>query len=235
MSDFPFQKFIKLVAFDQEIRSLEHQLSLLKNECDAYEAEIVRRNAELDVAKRHKDAMQREVDKQELEMKVLQEKQDEKERLLAKTTHPKECQALYHEIALIKQEQHDFEEQLLEAWHKLENATREYRALQQEIQKKIDDVTELIQKNKEQQQAAQHVLDERQKNRTSYEEGIPLEWLEKYALMRRAVANPVVPVINNSCSACFYQVVAQDLARLRNNALLQCRDCYRFLYMEHAQ
>ncbi len=232
MSEFPFQKFIKLVAFDQGLRALEQQLATIVSEMHVHEAEVEKLSGELEVAKRHKDAMQREVDRQEHEMAALQKKQQEKERLLDKTVNARESQSIYHEIALIKQEQFDFEENLLQAWHKLEGSLRDYAALKQDLENRLAALQEKIAHNKQQQEVINQALVEQQEKRLEQEQGIPLEWLERYALMRRTVANPVVPAVGNSCGGCFYQIIAQDLVRLRHNALLQCKNCYRFLYME---
>jgi predicted nucleic acid-binding Zn-ribbon protein len=71
-----------------------------------------------------------------------------------------------------------------------------------------------------------------EKDRKRIESIVPQGWLEKYAIMRTKVTDPVVPVINNSCSACFYDVIGQDLQELRKKKLLQCKECYRFLYLD---
>ena len=49
--------------------------------------------------------------------------------------------------------------------------------------------------------------------------------------MQSRVTDPVVPVQQGSCSACFYDITEQRLVALRRHALLQCEGCYRFLYM----
>ena len=59
---------------------------------------------------------------------------------------------------------------------------------------------------------------------------LPDEWLGKYEHMRGRVADPVVPVQQDSCSACFYSISSRDLQTLKQGDLLQCKDCYRFLY-----
>lgn len=232
MSEFPFQKFIKLVAFDQGLRALEQQHANLVSEMNIHEADVEKLSGELEVAQRHKDAMQREVDRQEKQMEALQDKQKEKERVLDRTTNARESQSVYHEIAIIKQEQFDFEDGLLQAWNKLESSLRDYEALKKDLEERIHALQEKITHSKQQQEVINKALEVQQEKRVEQEQGIPLEWLEKYALMRRSVANPVVPVVGNSCGGCFYQIIAQDLVRLRHNALLQCKDCYRFIYME---
>lgn len=78
-------------------------------------------------------------------------------------------------------------------------------------------------------------LAERHTMRKPLEKGVPEEWLERYAMMRSRVSDPVVPVKDGLCSACFHQILAQDMILLRRNKLLQCKECYRFLYLESGQ
>ena len=51
--------------------------------------------------------------------------------------------------------------------------------------------------------------------------------------MRGKVSNPVVHVYKDSCSACFYLIASRDLQLLKQNELLPCKDCYRFLYFDN--
>ena len=50
--------------------------------------------------------------------------------------------------------------------------------------------------------------------------------------MRRKVADPIVPVLGASCSACYYAILRQDLTKLKKSGVLPCRNCYRFLYYD---
>ena len=74
-----------------------------------------------------------------------------------------------------------------------------------------------------------------QVEKEKHEATIPDEWLAKYQRMRNKVQNPIVPVINKSCSACYYSVPPQDMMRLKNRALLYCRSCYRLLYHDQEE
>ncbi len=232
MSEFPFQKFIKLVEFDQGIRLLDQQKATVQSEIADHESHLKKLSDELDVAKRHQDAMQREVTRYEQEMADLVAKQREKEQLLDRTTNARESRSVYQEIETVKVKQFQLEEQVLSAWNKLENSQRDYQQLKQKIDEKITAEQSALDQAQQKLQTLISTIEQDLKKSTEMQEGIPVEWLEKYEIMRRTVSNPVVPVKNNSCSACFYPIIAQDLARLRHHALLQCKDCYRFLYME---
>jgi len=69
-------------------------------------------------------------------------------------------------------------------------------------------------------------------NRISHEQGIPAEWLEKYAMMRSKVSDPVVPALDGSCCACFYHLPSRDMIVLSRNTLIECKSCFRFIYQE---
>jgi uncharacterized protein len=232
MNEFPFQKFIDLVAFDQATNKLEQEYTRLDQEIIKTKEEINRATSELEAAKSRLMASKKEVDSKELEMKSLDEKQKEKQRVLDRVTNHKESQSLYQEIENLKKLQHDFEEELLKAWHKLETSTREYTLKHEEIEKRRQNLEKQFQDYIHQQVVIKKTLEENQNERPAKKLGIPEEWLEKYAIMQRTVTNPVVPVINGSCSACFYNLPHQDILRLKRHALLQCKECYRFLYME---
>lgn len=60
---------------------------------------------------------------------------------------------------------------------------------------------------------------------------VPAEWLEKYEMMRSRVADPVVQVTQDSCGACYQLLTSQDLVRAKRGALIQCRKCFRLLYL----
>ena len=232
MSEFPFQKFIKLVEFDQGIRLLEQQRTTVQSEIAEHESHLKKLSAQLDVATNHRDAMQRDVTRYEQEMASLVAKQREKEQLLDRTTNARESRSIYQEIETIKVQQFQLEEHILSAWNKLENSQREYQQLKSGIDEKITAEQSALDQAQQKLQTLTHTIEQDLIKSTELQEGIPAEWLEKYEIMRRSVSNPVVPVKNNSCSACFYPIIAQDLARLRHHAMLQCKDCYRFLYME---
>ena len=63
---------------------------------------------------------------------------------------------------------------------------------------------------------------------------VPEEWLEKYSHMRMQVADPVVSVLSGGCSACFYTIPNHEMMRLKRRAVIQCKGCFRLLYMKEA-
>jgi predicted nucleic acid-binding Zn-ribbon protein len=166
------------------------------------------------------------------EMKDLDAKIKSKQDLFDRIANQREYKSAQQEIDALKKKQYDLEETLLEAWNELESLNRGYIETKTKLEKRITELEDLITSCVQRKKELIQKISQRHNERSALESGIPEEWIEKYSAMRAVVSNPVVPVINNACSACFYSVTQQDIARLKKNALLQCKECYRFLYME---
>jgi predicted nucleic acid-binding Zn-ribbon protein len=231
MAEFPLNSFIDLITFDQSILSLEKAMEQNNKEIIDLKQEINVIAQEVHQSKGTVHDLRKQVDEHELTMKELDAQAKERKARLESASNPKEYSALRHEIESIKQKQHDYEETLLDAWKLLEGAQQGLEAAaarhvqqSQELAKKI---TEKEQDNKQ----LQEQLKSLQQERPAKEKIIPQEWLDKYATMRSRVPDPVVPVNGDSCSACYYMISAPDMQALRRNKLIQCKDCYRFLYL----
>lgn len=230
--EFPFQKFVNLVAFDQTTNALERDVIRLEKEINEFQNEVFRIEDQLALDTKQVSSCKKKVDEKELEMKDFDAKIKIKQDHFDRIVNQREIQSAYQEIELLKKKQYEHEEGLLEAWNILESTNRAYLETKATLQKRAQDLEDLITSSVAHKKDLQKKIIDRHAERSQLEAGIPEEWLEKYAVMRRTVSNPVVLVINNSCSACFYSITQQDSARLKRHALLQCKECYRFLYME---
>jgi predicted nucleic acid-binding Zn-ribbon protein len=215
----PFQMFIDLINFDQEIEHLNQKRKNIEQEIIALDGQGAHLQKELTVLRYTIHEAKKRVDATELDMKSLD-------------LQEKEYKSLKTEIERMHQQQHDLEQELLVAWKQLENAQKVHEEKTQEINQKIEQSQTVKQEKQDALQQLNHSIREQSQTRPQKEKNIPAEWLEKYAVMRSQVTDPVVPVHNGSCSACYYKVVDNDLQQLRRNKLLQCKDCYRFLYLE---
>lgn len=230
MTTFPFDAFIRLVEFDQQMK----QLSLQINKEEKLIADMHMQKAVLaqDLAqlKQSVHDMQKAVDAKELEMKVLDERVAGLKQKIENLSNPKEYNSLRKELDAVRAEQNSLEDALVSAWHQLEVAQR---ALQQKSEAITDTVTkadaEIADKQAE-VSALQNSLAAKRIERVERLKVIPAEWLEKYEGMYERVDDPAVPIVDGACSGCFYPVSTQDVARLKRRALLQCTSCYRFLY-----
>jgi predicted nucleic acid-binding Zn-ribbon protein len=226
-----FNKFLDLIQLDQHIETLNRDSKKVEQEMALVTAQEHAATLQLNEAKKTVHDAQKKVDEHELEMKSLDTQEQEKKRRLEFISNHKEYQSLKSEIDLLKKKQSDLEDTLIHAWHLLEGAKTAYEAQHHTVQELV---TQAQTQLREKQQALDELIrkhHEQELIRKEKEEGIPSEWLDKYIMMRARVSDPVVPVVRGSCSACFYKVTEQDLVLLRRNKLIQCKDCYRFLYM----
>lgn len=230
----PLQSFINLVTFDQSLLALKENIQHAEQEIKKLHEESQRFEEHFDEQKKMLSQFRKQVDLLEREVKELSDQEREKKQLLDQVKSNKEYQALMKDLEKVHQQQLESETSLLTAWNSLENAQQDvskrrdqYEQQKAEMAAKIDVRTQELVQLKEQ-------LVTRSSARSSFLEGIPAEWLQKYALMQSRVGNPVVPTVRGSCSACHFTIPAQDMTQLRHKALIQCRNCYRFLYTDES-
>lgn len=227
----PFKLFLDLVMFDNALREYEHILQ----QSDTRKAELLHQKEELAHAveklKEQEQAMRKEVDMHEMHMKDLDVKERSKKDHLDDINTPKEYTAVKREIETIQRAQHDHERTLMQAWHTLESVHKTFEIKQSELVDSLAALDAQIATLAAEKEQTETIYNEKMRDRDQRLIGIPEEWLEKYRAMQSRVTDPVVPVQQGSCSACFYDITEQRLLALKRNALLQCEGCYRFLYM----
>lgn len=234
MNNSPFSAFIDLIALDQAIRTTQKNIAQLKQETDLCIEQKKELTDRFDQFQKHVHNLRKEVDALELEMKALDQQERIKKKHLDHLKNVHEYQPLKKEIDHLKQAQHHAENNLMSIWNKLEIAQKELEEQQKQYTAKIDEINQLINEKSEQVKTLSQQLEKTKESRPQKEIGIPSEWLEKYSHMRLRVADPVVPVMRGGCSACFYTITDQELLRLKRKALVQCKGCFRLLYMQEA-
>lgn len=230
MTTFPFDAFIKLVEFDQQMKKLGLQIDKEEALVSQLRLQKVVLAQDLEHLKQSVHDMQKVVDAKELDMKVLDERAAASKHKLDTIANPKEYNSLRKELDAVHAQQHGLEDALVNAWHQLEVAQRVLQQKSESIAQTLAEAeAEIAAKDAEVKQL-QETLAAQREERAERLTTIPAEWLEKYEGMYTRVDDPAVPVIDGACSGCFYSVSNQDAARLKRRALLQCNSCYRFLY-----
>ena len=231
MNRDPFQSFIDLIQFDQTIYSLKQQIEQAYDTLDKITQE--KRLLDEQKAKIQQELYQTKkiVDSYELEMKTLEDQERLKKQQLDTLKNPKDYFVLMADLEAIKKKQNELEDHIIQSWHALDQKKRAVDQTDKETSEKLKHLN-----GSEQQQTELLVQQTEQLKRIEDSRpekliGIPDEWLEKYSAMRERITDPVVPVQGDSCSACFQTIILSDLQRLRKRALLQCRNCFRFLYL----
>jgi predicted nucleic acid-binding Zn-ribbon protein len=235
VNEHPFQAFIDLITLDQEIATIDQSLLKIDHEIAAL---IKLENQEREFSDAQKKKVQearKAVDKQELELKTLDAQEKQKKERLDNVTDHKQYQSIKNEIDALKLKQHTNEELLMQAWNVLESTQKEYDALEKDQPQKIASLQQSIEQKNNEITALELQLEQKNELRPEKEKSVPAEWLEKYAVMRARVSDPVVSVQRGACSACYHTLTEQDLMSVRRRKLLQCKGCYRLLYSQELE
>jgi predicted nucleic acid-binding Zn-ribbon protein len=235
MTQTPFEKFIALVEVDQKINFLNNQIATHRKKIADLVQESQSHLLAHEKIKEKYELTRKEVDAKELEMKILDQQESKKKVKLDHVANHREYQSIKAEIDLLKKSQHDLEGSLIGAWNQLENTKKELDASDVIYQQHQVEIKQQIDERENQIKEVLSQVDQLLADRIQKDQNMPAEWLEKYSIMRARVSDPVVPVLDGSCSACFYKVSAQDMQDLRRRKLVQCKDCYRLLYLQEAQ
>lgn len=234
MNEQAFRALIELVQFDQATHAIKKNIETINHEQDALRHNEHKLQQELDAQKKAFADARKVVDEKELISRELEEKESHAKKRLDTATSHREYEALKSEVTQLKTAQHELESEILDAWNQLDAAEKLYK----EMQKKSDAASAEIHTALQDAHARIEQLKSDLAGRTAEHDQkaalVPAEWIEKYRGMGTHVSDPVVPVLGDACSGCFYQLVNQDLLRLRRGALLQCKGCFRFLYDQQA-
>lgn len=226
----PFQLFIDLIKFDQKILDLKNSVEKFEKSNTDIINEIASLKNNLEAANLELIESKKQVDANELRMQELDQAEKEKKAKLDLISNPKEYQALKKELEKAQLEQVNLEPILISNWNKYENIKKDNIIKTEKLKKQIEELEEKHNKNSEEIKKIQNDLDTLIQQRPEKEKDVPQEWLEKYYVMREKVKNPVVPIINSSCSACFYNMTSQDRINLDKKRLIQCKGCFRLIY-----
>lgn len=231
MARDPFQSFIDLIQFDQKIVAAKQERDELLATIDKIDQEISQMNNRINAALEINRSLKKIVDDKEHQMQVYDDQESTLKKKLETVAGTKEYNALTAELNQVKKQQHSLEDEILAAWQQLESSKRSY-------DQELKSLAESISNNEVAKTTKQEMADRLEQGikrledeRTQHVIGIPDEWLEKYSLMREKITDPVVPVEYGSCSACFHNIPEPTMMLLRKRALLQCKGCFRFLYL----
>ena len=234
MNDGAFQALINLVDFDQKTVSIEKNIKKVKDEITALQRKKADLEADIEDVRHTLHEVQKEVDMGELEMKEYDQKIKEDKRKLDQVSNQKEYTALKKEIEGLESKQHEGEEPLIEAWNRLEQVSAECKKKEEAFGSENQEIIDSIQERHATIENLEKELEEHKAGRDQMVQEVPEEWSEKYKMLGAKVSDPVVPVTGNSCSACFYIITSQNIIEMRRGKLIQCKGCYRFLYIKQA-
>jgi len=221
-----------LVDVDGQIRQLKEKIDEKNNLITKNQASIPRIKEEIEQSQKNCLDIKKKIDMEELTANDLKEKEESKKKALDKTKNEKEYRAIEKEIKLITQKRIEQEDVLIKIWHQHDLIKKEAEEKKVSKEKQIQEIEEKINLHQKEILELNEKLTKLNDDRKLVLKDIPAEWLRKYNRMKETVPNPIVPVQEDGCSACFYHVIRQDLQKLKAGGVLLCRNCYRFLYYD---
>ncbi len=230
MNEQKLKKLIELVDFDQafidlaqKVQSSEKILKNLQDQKDQLEKKL-----DLQTLKKHETFKQ--LHDQELKLKELQAQEAHLSEISGSITTSKEFDAAHKEVEKIKFARNQEEQKMMQLSNKVEAVQKEYLVFLEQFEVEKEKILQQESIQAQEIQIMQDQLINLNEIRQEKLVGIPTDWLNTYESMRGRVTNPVVPLNHDSCSACFYFMSSRDVQLLHDQSLLQCKDCYRFLY-----
>ncbi|MFH0898386.1 MAG: hypothetical protein V1855_02315 [bacterium] len=229
------EKIKNLVICDKNALEKKEALETVKNAIEHNRKLILQLQSSTEEKKQTWQEQQKKVHRQEMYAQDLKEQEENKRKQLDSATNQKVYAALTKELKVLERNRLEQENTLMSCWNNLEKAENDLTKEKDQNTKKVEELTAEIQKQTETLSQMQATLEELEAKRLESIKEIPQEWLQKYERMKHHVADPIVQVISESCSACYYSVLQQDLYRLKKSGILPCRNCYRFLYYDQGE
>lgn len=232
MSHQSLKSFIDLVTFDLRFVDLQNKISKLvvAMQTTEQQQQLEQENF-AKIAVRHKD-LQKLRHEQELRIAELVQQEEHLLQQIEKSTSSREHGVAMKELDALRVTRNQQEQKLLQYMNKADAFVKEIEHLSQQHQQELQALQDKLAAEQASLAAMQQELKDVEHERSAKIVGIPQEWISMYELMRGRVADPVVPLLQDSCSACFYGITPRDLQMIRSKSLIQCKDCYRFLYEE---
>ena len=225
-----WKKLKNLVSIDKKILDYQSKRQIALNIIKENQLEIPVLKKKEDLLKSKIFELKKKLDLLELEFKTLKLKEDNKKQQLETLHNSKEFKALEKELAKLTLNLKKQEDIIETKWVELENLQRSLESLTIKNEETLKQLNESIADQEGFIEQLNKHLKAIQSDRNVAIQDIPKEWLVKYEKMRSHTSNPIVPITNQTCSACFYPVLPQDIAKLKAGEVLLCRNCYRFLY-----
>ena len=223
--------FLDLVLIDHEILDIIHKKELYRAEISGLESRLTAFKHSIINAQEKDSGIKKKLHDQEAESNKLDLRRNTTQKNLDQTMQAKDFFSFTSELAALKKNSTDVEEKLFALWEENEKSEKHLAELK-ETEKELIPALE-----KEIKILSKRLIDlefEQQKNQEARLLKVPHvipELYEQYENLRQSTPYAAVAMQKESCSACFYPVNSADKDLLMRSQIIQCKDCYRLLYV----
>ena len=230
MSQPLWQQLTELINSQQELKDLAKKRVTLRTQIDEKREAIAEAASMLSEKREHKKTLRKEIDGLELQGKELEETEKSKKAAYETLSGQKELEAIEKELATLGSAQEDQEEKLVAAWQAHETTEKELADLESTLKEQVGSVEQEIVTLEAQFAGLDKQEADFNAGQAEKFAALPQLWQTRYQQMKGRIEDPIIPVLDSTCSKCFYLVLAKDLTRIRKGDVLPCRNCYRYLY-----
>lgn len=153
-----------------------------------------------------------------------------KNALLERCTNPKQYEVLVREIADLEKKGPALETIVFDLMTRADEeqaATADSSRVLDEKEHEQKNILEAAEKKHKDILASLEQLEQR---RNEVLKELPVAWQNTYKELSETLPNPIVRILNNTCSGCYYAVSANDMAHIQKEYIGRCKDCYRMLF-----
>lgn len=226
------ESLIVLQDIDNEIDKLKKTLEETPKEVESLKSRLeIQQNQKKDVEEKL-NLLKEQNDKltKELEEDVSKLKKSKNKLMMVENS--KEYHAVMREIDILEKNTRLKEEEKLTLEEEIETQQRLYDAIETEVNKLLDELTEKESNLSKIIERCEKRLEELQNKRTEFTANIPGPILNRYEFIRSRLHNPViVPVENAVCHGCHISIPPQTFIELQKGTqILSCPNCQRLIY-----
>ena len=223
---------LKLQEIDNEINALRQSQIDYPKEIDSLKSELQDACDQLDAQQQRSEELEKDRRTLERELNAIEEDLKKHQDRLYEVKTNKEYDALQLEIATLQDRKDQHETAILESIDTVEKIVEKlhedknyYREIEEDRQKRIDDLTVKLNSVEKDVRAWE-------KERLAIEPEVEHRPLSMYNRIRRVVKGgiAIVPVRKGSCGGCYRQLSPQRLVEVRRaDSIMRCENCGRLL------
>lgn len=231
---FVWNELKKMVVIDHEINQLRKTAKKEQEHFNNANTAHQKKVATLAEAEHTIRDLQKKIDHGELSVRELRTQLQRKRNQLASMVSAKERTATEHEIEKITAEIDAVETITMTVLDQQEVVKATLEKIKSEVSLSSEAIESLRRCNEIKCQECQANIAALEQEWGALLPQVPAELRKEYLQMKERVANPAVPIVDNTCSACFTNLLGQEITGLSTRAVIRCRSCYRFLYVPDA-
>jgi predicted nucleic acid-binding Zn-ribbon protein len=148
----------------------------------------------------------------------------------------KESDALTIEIASLEKKNDDLADEGLELMAKVDEMTAKITEFEQAIAKAKEEHAAAVKEHEAQLPGWNNRLNDAKTQVATQLAQLPADWLKAFKRMEQSEGADALAGLNGrSCSACYTEVTAQQLAVIKSGSIEACKNCGRMLYVVVAE